>query len=123
VDLGEKLGYPAHMSSLIRTQSAEFTLVDCFTFGQLEAMSEEGTIQTALHPLEAGISYLPKYRINDKVAEKVKNGSLLEIPQDLKGTSGPIVVETEDGQALAIYREHPTKIGMMKPDKVLRNDQ
>lgn len=123
VDLGEKLGYPAHMSSLVRTQSAEFTLVDCFTFEQLEALSEEGAVQTALHPLEAGISYLPKYRINDKVAEKVKNGALLEIPHDLKGTSGPIVVETEDGQALAIYREHPTKIGMMKPDKVLRNDQ
>ena len=86
-------------------------------------MAEEGTIETALHPLEVGISYLPKYRISDKVAEKVKNGALLEIPQQLADTEGPIVVETEDRVALAIYRKHPVKLGLMKPDKVLRNEQ
>lgn len=123
VDIGAKLGYPAHMSSLVRIQSAAFTLDDCFTFEQLENMAGEGTIHTALHPLEAGISYLPKYRINDTVAEKVKNGALLEIPQELKEIEGPIIVETEDGMALAIYRKHPTKFGLMKPDKVLRNEQ
>ncbi|RSD27980.1 tRNA pseudouridine(55) synthase TruB [Mesobacillus subterraneus] len=123
VTIGEKLGYPAHMSSLVRIQSAGFSLEDCFTFEQLETMVEEGTIDDALQPLEAGISYLPKYRINDKVAEKVKNGARLMIPEDLKDISGPIAVETEDGKALAIYRAHPEKAGMMKPDKVLRNDQ
>jgi tRNA pseudouridine55 synthase len=123
VDIGAKLGYPAHMSSLVRIQSAEFTLDDCFTFEQLETMAGEGTIDTVLHPLESGISYLPKYRINDTVAEKVKNGALLEIPPQLKEIEGPIVVETEDGMALAIYRKHPAKLGMMKPDKVLRNEQ
>lgn len=111
------------MSSLVRIQSADLTIEDCFTFEQLEEMVAEGKLADALHPLEAGISYLPKYRINDKVAEKVKNGALLQIPEELEGKSGPIIVETEDGKALAIYRAHPTKIGMMKPDKVLRNDQ
>jgi tRNA pseudouridine55 synthase len=123
VDIGAKLGYPAHMSSLVRIQSAEFTLDDCFTFEQLESMAGQGTINTVLHPLESGISYLPKYRINDTVAEKVKNGALLEIPQQFQEIEGPIVVETEDGMALAIYRKHPTKLGLMKPDKVLRNEQ
>lgn len=123
VTIGEKLGFPAHMSSLVRIQSADFTIEDCYTFEQLEELAEESELETALHPLEAGISYLPKYRINDKVAEKVKNGALLTIPEDFKGIDGPIVVETEDEKALAIYRAHPTKIGMMKPDKVLRNEQ
>jgi tRNA pseudouridine55 synthase len=123
VTIGEKLGYPAHMSSLVRIQSADFTIEDCYTFGQLEEMAAEGNLADALQPLEAGISYLPKYRINDKVAEKVKNGALLQIPEEFVGISGPIIVETEDGKALAIYRSHPTKTGMMKPDKVLRNDQ
>jgi tRNA pseudouridine55 synthase len=123
VMIGEMLGYPAHMSSLVRIKSAEFSLEDCFTLEQLEALAQEGTVQTALQPLEAGISYLPKYPISDKVAEKVKNGALLEIPQHLENADGPIVVETEDGLALAIYRKHPSKIGLMKPDKVLRNEQ
>lgn len=123
VTIGEKLGYPAHMSSLVRIQAASFSLADCFTFEQLEEMEKESKLETALFPLETGISYLPKYRINDKVAEKVKNGALLQIPTELEGMAGPIVVETEDGKALAIYRVHPTKNGMMKPDKVLRNEQ
>lgn len=123
VTIGEKLGYPAHMSSLVRIQAASFSLADCFTFEQLEEMAKESKLETALFPLETGISYLPKYRINDKVAEKVKNGALLQIPTELEGMAGPIVVETEDGKALAIYRVHPTKNGMMKPDKVLRNEQ
>jgi tRNA pseudouridine55 synthase len=121
--IGEKLGYPSHMSALVRIQSASFSLEDCFTFEQLGTLAEEGKIQSALAPLETGISYLPKYRINDTVAEKVKNGAQLDIPQQLADVSGPIVVETEDGIALAIYRKHPTKIDMMKPDKVLRNEQ
>lgn len=123
VMIGEKLGYPSHMSALVRIQSASFSLEDCFTFEQLGTLAEEGKIQSALAPLETGISYLPKYRINDTVAEKVKNGAQLDIPQQLVDVSGPIVVETEDGIALAIYRKHPTKIDMMKPDKVLRNEQ
>ncbi|KIY20763.1 tRNA pseudouridine(55) synthase TruB [Mesobacillus subterraneus] len=123
VTIGEKLGYPAHMSSLVRIQAASFSLADCFTFEQLEEMEKESKLETALFPLETGISYLPKNRINDKVAEKVKNGALLQIPKELEGEEGPIVVETEDGKALAIYRAHPTKNGMMKPDKVLRNEQ
>ena len=57
------------MSSLVRIQSADFTIDDCYTFQQLEELAEESELETALHPLEAGISYLPKYRINDKVAE------------------------------------------------------
>ncbi len=122
VTIGEKLGYPAHMSSLVRIQSASFSVEDCFTFGQLEEMAEEARLEAALYPLETGISYLPKYRINDKVAEKVKNGALLPIPEELEGVEGPVVAETEDGKALAIYRAHPTKHGMMKPDKVLRNE-
>lgn len=123
VTIGEQLGYPSHMSSLVRIQSAAFSLEDCYTFEQLGKLADEGKIQEALSPLEIGISYLPKFRINDKVAEKVKNGSLLETPQELVDVSGPIVVETEDGIALAIYRKHPTKLDMLKPDKVLRNEQ
>lgn len=111
VTIGEKLGYPAHMSSLVRIQSADFTIEDCYTFEQLEELAQKSELETALHPLEAGISYLPKYRINDKVAEKVKNGALLTIPQDFKGIDGPIVVETEDEKALAIYRHIQLNLG------------
>jgi tRNA pseudouridine55 synthase len=123
VMIGERLGYPAHMSKLIRVQSAIFTLEDCLTFEDIEKLMEAGTISSALRPLEAALSHLPKYVINDTVAEKVKNGALLQIPEHLKFSNGPIIAETEEGLALAIYAKHPNKQGLLKPVKVLRNDQ
>lgn len=122
VMIGEKLGYPAHMSKLIRIQSAAFTLEDCLTFDDVEKLMEAGEISTVLRPLETALSYLPKLKINDKVAEKVKNGAVLQIPDHLKTTNGPIIAETEDGLALAIYAKHPSKPGLLKPVKVLRNE-
>ena len=122
VMIGEKLGYPAHMSKLIRIQSAAFTLEDCLTFEEVEKLMETGKISTVLRPLESALSYLPKLQINDKVAEKVKNGAVLQIPEHLKTTNGPIIAETAEGLALAIYAKHPSKPDLLKPVKVLRNE-
>ncbi|PGV54095.1 tRNA pseudouridine(55) synthase TruB [Bacillus sp. AFS037270] len=122
VMIGEILGYPAHMSYLQRIQSASFSLEDCLTFEDIERHMEEGTISNVLRPLETALSHLPKFRINDKVAEKVKNGALLETPEYLKIINGPIIAETDDGTALAIYARHPNKPNLLKPVKVLRNE-
>jgi tRNA pseudouridine55 synthase len=122
VMIGEMLGYPAHMSWLQRIQSAAFSLEDCLTFEEIEKHMEEGTITKVLRPLETALSHLPKLLINDKVAEKVKNGALLQVPEHLKTSNGPIIAETADGQALAIYSQHPSKLDFLKPVKVLRNE-
>jgi tRNA pseudouridine55 synthase len=120
VMIGEALGYPAHMSDLCRIRSAAFTLNDCVTLQQVEEWMETGMISHILHPIEVAISYLPKYVINDKIAEKVKNGAVLPIPESLQSEHSPIVMESTEGEALAIYMHHPNKPGMMKPSKVLR---
>lgn len=72
VMIGEKLGYPAHMSQLTRIRSASFTLDDCLTFSDIEELVETGAIVEALQPIETALYYLPKYQINDKLGEKVK---------------------------------------------------
>lgn len=123
VMIGESLGYPAHMSSLARIRSATMTLKDCLSLEEVENHMEMGTISEHLFPLESALSHLPKYHISDKVAEKVKNGSLLPIPDYLINRDGPFIAETNDGMALAIYDRHPTKPNILKPVKVLRNDQ
>ncbi|MCC3645739.1 MULTISPECIES: tRNA pseudouridine(55) synthase TruB [Cytobacillus] len=123
VMIGSELGYPAHMSELVRIQSASLTLDDCLTFEEIEDRAEKGTMDEVLRPMEAALSHLPKFHINDKVAEKVKNGAVLTIPDHLYDTKGPIAIEGEEGLVLAIYEHHPRKPGLMKPVKVLRNDQ
>jgi tRNA pseudouridine55 synthase len=122
VMIGESLGMPAHMSLLSRIQSATFSLENCITLEELQSLMDAGEVSKALYPLEVGISHLPKLTINDTVAEKVKNGALLAIPDEFLNEDGPIVVETKLGQALAIYSKHPSKPSFLKPSKVLRND-
>jgi tRNA pseudouridine55 synthase len=122
VMIGERLGFPAHMSSLKRIQSAEFSIEDCFTLEEVEELFSKGEIELALRPLEYGISHLPKFTISDKVAEKVKNGAVLPIPEDMIHTNSPFVILNNYEKALAIYIKHPTKPSFMKPSKVLVND-
>ncbi len=120
VMIGEKLGFPAHMSKLKRIRSASFSLENCLTFTEIEEKMEQGTLEDSLYPVEWAVSHLPKFYINDKVAEKVKNGMVLPLPEQFQLWDGPIVAENEEGFALAIYAKHPTKQGLMKPVKVLR---
>ena len=120
VMIGEKLGYPAHMSDLSRTRSATMTLADCLTLEQIEEAQNNGTLVQRLRPVEDALVYLPKYEINDTLAMRVRNGSVLEAPPHLLQTEGPIAVYSEEGEALAIYVHHPSKEGMIKPSKILK---
>jgi tRNA pseudouridine55 synthase len=120
VMIGERLGYPAHMSHLVRTAAGPFSLQDCVTFAQIEQSAECGELQSLLLPIEKALFHLPKYEINDKLAEKVKNGALLPLPAFLRSLEGPVLMVTREREALALYIKHPTKPHLMKPLKVLR---
>ncbi|WP_078413196.1 tRNA pseudouridine(55) synthase TruB [Priestia abyssalis] len=119
VMIGEKLGYPAHMSDLIRTGSGAFTLEDCITFEELENYVEQEKVQDRLLSIEQALNHLPKLQINDKLAEKVKNGAVLPEPADFKMDEGPFLMMDSSGTCLAIYEKHPQKEGLIKPTKVL----
>lgn len=118
VMIGERLGYPAHMSHLIRTASGPFSLENCVTFEEIEHHMKRGEVGKLLLPIEKALFHLPKYQINDKVAEKVKNGAVLPLPYLLQSLSGPIVVIDEKNEAIALYIKHPTKPHLIKPLKV-----
>lgn len=120
VMMGEMLGYPAHMSKLTRTRSATMTQKDCLTIEEVTEKQNNGTIEQNLRPLEDALCDLPKFQINDTLAIKVRNGMVLELPSELKGVEDPIVMESEEGEALAIYVHHPTKTGKIKPSKILK---
>ncbi len=120
VMIGEKLGYPAHMSDLVRIESAGFTLAECKTLAKIQEMMEAGKEHEFLLPLERGLFHLPKFQISDKVAKKVLNGAVLPQPETLNIEKGkPFVMMDENEKALAIYQIHPTKDKLIKPIKVL----
>ncbi|MGD7008368.1 tRNA pseudouridine(55) synthase TruB [Metabacillus sp. 84] len=118
VMIGEKLGLPAHMSYLIRTQSGQFSLSQCMTFEQIEQRLADETLR--LIPISEALNHLPKWVINDTLAEKVKNGAVLPVPEPFKDADpdARITVYDEQGTCLAIYQKHPSKPSF-KPAKVL----
>lgn len=120
VMIGERLGYPAHMSYLIRTASEPFSLEQCVTFEEIEKQMAFGDIKKLLLPIEKALFHLPKYQINDKLAEKVKNGAVLPLPHLLQSLEGPIVMVDEQNEAIALYSKHPSKPHLIKPLKVFR---
>lgn len=118
VSIGEKIGYPAHMSDLTRISSGSFLKDDCLTFSEIETRLEEGDLENKIFPIDRGLSHLPKREINDTLAEKVNNGAVL--PKDETWIYGDKeVVFINRKQVLAIYKIHPNKPHLIKPVKVL----
>jgi tRNA pseudouridine55 synthase len=94
VDIGKALGYPAHMSSLVRSQSGPFTLANSVTFEELEEWTE-GDWQKRLYPIDAALTHLPQIVLNEELTERVKFGQSLPLEQ-----------EVEEGQLYRIYDQH-----------------
>ncbi len=122
VSIGEKLGFPAHMSHLIRSASGSFHLEQCSSLEEIEQAMVEGDIDSLLIPIEQALLHLPNLQIDDKVAMKVKNGAVLEATP-LLNDEDKILITDMSNIALAIYEKHPTKVGLMKPLKVLYIDR
>ncbi|ALM29331.1 MULTISPECIES: tRNA pseudouridine(55) synthase TruB [Bacillus] len=125
VDIGKKLGFPAHMSHLIRIGSGDFTLDECITLDELREISEKGTVEEHLVPIERALNHLPKWEINDTLASKVENGAVLPMPDEFAhfAEEDRVAVFAPSGRCMAIYMKHPTKQNLMKPAKILSQDK
>lgn len=105
VDIGKALGYPAHMSHLVRTRSAAFTLKEAVTLAELEQLKEEQALHTILYPLQAGLAHLPVWEVDEKIKTKIGFGQKLPRPEGFIANT-PYRMEHK-GELLAIYQTHP----------------
>ena len=109
VDLGEKLGFAAHMSHLTRTSAAGLQLDDALTLSEIEEKVQAGELDF-LHPLEIGTGDLVKVHLTPEQAEEVRFGRFIKLEQTEKELAG-----FEGDKLLAILekRDH-----FYKPRKV-----
>ncbi|HDR7751622.1 tRNA pseudouridine(55) synthase TruB [Bacillus paranthracis] len=121
VMIGEKLGFPSHMSHLVRTASGQFVLEDCISFEEIEENVQNGTVESIFISIDEALSKFPKMVVDEKQAEKIKNGMFLK--NELQITTPFITVFDKNDRCLAIYEHHPKHPGMLKPMKVLVNNQ
>lgn len=120
VDIGKALGYPAHMSNLVRLQTGDFHKDDCVNFEEIEKGISPEKRKVFLQPIQKGLTHLDVYQVEEAVKHKVLFGQKLALPASLPKTN-PFRVEA-DQQLLAIYQLHPSKADEIKPVRVFQNE-
>lgn len=118
VQIGEALGYPAHMAKLTRTASGTFTEQDCLTLAEVAEKKEAGDLSFIL-PVEYALSDYPAIEIDDTNRKQISNGQQMPLHSLLKENEK--IVFTNEGKAFAVYMAHSEKEGIMKLHKMFPN--
>lgn len=116
VDIGRKLGYPAHMSSLIRTEASSFKQEDTVTLAEIEELSTIQARKKLLRPMLESLKHMDQLEVNETLKNRVCHGQKLKKPNFPLKTDPFLVVYKE--QLLAIYETHPEDSDMIKPIRV-----
>jgi len=74
-DLGERLGYGAHLSALIRTRSGPFMLSESVTLDQIAQAVESNTIEQMLTPADTVLQHYPALHLDAATVERVLHGN------------------------------------------------
>ena len=78
-DLGEALGCGAVMTKLRRTKANGFGIENAVTLEQLEAASENGTLDEIVIPVEKALGDYPMIKVTAAQAKRFRNGGELDL--------------------------------------------
>lgn len=122
VDTGEKLGYAAHMSDLTRLSSGGFDAKEAITLEKVRELVEREQLSDVFYPLERAVESFPRKELTDDDYQQIKNG--LVMPDSFFEGYDPtqLIALFYKQKLVSIYGKHPSKPGMFKPIKVIRND-
>lgn len=109
-DIGKELGYPAHLHTLRRLQSGQFTIDDCYT---LEALEQN---KVALRPLIDGFKGYHQIVVTGELKQRILYGQ--KLPNHYPNE--PIVFIDEDKNVLAIYQAIEGEEQLVKPIRVIK---
>lgn len=98
-DIGEALGCGGIMTSLVRTAACGFTLADCVTLEQLQAIANgDGDFSSLTRPIESVFEGLPSVRLSPAQERMYRNGVKLSLEKiKISGEGSPIKVYGESG--------------------------
>lgn len=116
VDLGKQLGYPAHMSHLVRTESGPIHEHDTISLETIEKAFTENRHRELLLPMVKGLKHLDTLYVDESTKKKVLFGQKLPKPRE-QLTTNPFKVMHGD-QLLAVYQIHPQTLHEVKPVRV-----
>jgi len=116
VDIGKNLGYPAHMSDLVRLETSSFTADETVTFAEIENAQQRDELEQLLAPISRGLSNMDRLEVDEDVRRRVLHGQKLPQPEESLKTDPFLVMFNEE--LLAIYQTHPEDSEQIKPVRV-----
>ncbi|MFF2876871.1 tRNA pseudouridine(55) synthase TruB [Gottfriedia sp. NPDC057991] len=120
VQIGELLGFPAHMSYLTRTKAGAFTIDDCVTFAELEENANDFTLDRVMLSMEQALNEYPRLNVTAEEEVRVFNGGFF--PNTMNCKEGEyIAVYNENNRIIAMYTPNPKNINVIKPTRVFHN--
>lgn len=107
-DLGQKLNCGAVMTQLVRTAACGYSLADCLTLNEIQALKDENMLESRILPVSTAFSRIPKFILNTRQADYFCGGLELGLYQfeDLP----------EDGTRLSVYDETGRFLGLARID-------
>lgn len=117
-DLARAVGGRAHLIALRRIRIGALNVTDAFSVDDVVTAAEEGAIDRVMTGSSETLSYLPEIRVDDDMAEAVRNGRELSdvlLPQDVDPES-PLRIGDRHGELLAVYRHERNAL---RPEVVL----
>ncbi|HOP75691.1 MAG TPA: tRNA pseudouridine(55) synthase TruB [Bacillota bacterium] len=122
-DLGMKLGCGAHMGSLVRLSSGDFTLEQALTLEQVEQCLNAGTLLQKIIPLTEALSHLKSILPKTEDLKKICNGGKLSFyryPAPVEPGALAKVVGDENRLMAIVRLEDNGNYRFWQPMKVFR---
>lgn len=76
-DIGESLGYGAHLKSLRRTESSGFTIRESLTLAETESLILSGGISDRMISMAEALRGMPAHVADNVLTQKIKYGNLI----------------------------------------------
>lgn len=103
-DAGVAAGCGAHLASLRRVRSGDFTLAQARTMDELGAMAEAGSFYDSVIPSAQLLPEIPSERVDDTTAAQIRNGREFHV-SPFRARSGTLVKAISSaGELVAIGR-------------------
>lgn len=112
-DLAKAAGSLGVMTALRRTHACGFTLADAVTLDEARALSEAGTLEEKLRPVESLFIHLPEVAVSAAQAVRFQNGGQLDLSRIARFRRE----KPKEGQAFRVKGEDGAFLGLGKIEK------
>ncbi len=127
-DIGEAIGYGAHLVELRRLRNGPFGIEDALTVEEIEQLVKEGKIKERVIPLFEALTFLPFIEVNKEVAMRISKGQTVFLATlSIGGNGGNVegfvrIVQEDTKRMLAVGTVNPTDEGyLVRPLRVFHD--